>query len=432
MLAVTAVLLLIGRVGSLECAAQWNASLLSVLRLTADLPTVRSLPFGLVSRDRTKLNSADRQVILALLDQQWPACGARGSQQLRIAELCWFSEHDQEAIERFALLAPATETSRFEQGSILFQKGEYEQAAAAWVLMSSEIKRAGLLPYFRQEADIAFKTKRFQDALNFFEVIIHLDTMDHAAVQGLADSLATLGRWNEAKDAYLSLFEFADQADPDFTYLVAFGDLLVRGGKLTDALSALDLALELDPDSALAWLAYGNALSQLARHTEAGEAYQHALLADPTLADGHVSYGIWLLVHKGRNSEAEAEFDLGVTLDHDDKSQRTIDTGPWLYQKIIVAYWFTNDLDAAREWSKKARLQYPDHFLPAYMTGYTEMKAGTVSGAIDWFLEAIKKDPHNPESRVALAEAYERLGMIKEAMLQRQVAADLRRASGSP
>src|SRR6266436_5100093 len=85
------------------------------------------------------------------------------------------------------------------------------------------------------------------------------------------------------------------------------GELLVKQGKLDDALTALNRAVTLDPKEFEAHWALGRALALKERYAEAAESFQKAVALAPERSDAHYQLGL-VLKRLGRAEEANREF----------------------------------------------------------------------------------------------------------------------------
>jgi superkiller protein 3 len=83
--------------------------------------------------------------------------------------------------------------------------------------------------------------------------------------------------------------------------------LLVKQGKLEDAVAALKRAISLDPKTFEGYWALGRALALGERFPEAIEAFTTAVALEPDRADAHYQLGL-ALKRLGRTEEANREF----------------------------------------------------------------------------------------------------------------------------
>ncbi|MCX6031410.1 MAG: tetratricopeptide repeat protein [Chloroflexi bacterium] len=395
--------------------------------LVVTLPVIRALPFGAVSRDRSAISDAGQSSLAAILGRMSSQGTENPLRSIREAELLWLCGQNQAALNELAGLAPRWDTASLEMGSILFQNGQREAAAMIWNQMSWQTKSSLLVPNFVQEGDIAFKTNRFADAVAFFQMVVSLDPDHSVAWKGLGDSLTRLRQWGDAEKAYVRTGTLVGLGESPIDNLVQYGDLLVRMDKVADGMTALQLSVRLDPSFAPAWTAYGNALTARGDVLEAGGAYAEAVRLDPDSPDANVSYGAWLLIQDSNDLLAEPYFERGIAqeLSHPQNE----DAGPWLFQKIVAAYWSVGHLESAITWNRRAMAQYPDHFVPYYMAGLTAMRQQEYGVAVQWLTQSLVRNDRNPDTHEALAEAYDHLQMSDQARVEREMARQLRGAA---
>jgi len=96
-------------------------------------------------------------------------------------------------------------------------------------------------------------------------------------------------------------------------YTVA-GDEAMRQGTREVAVAAYQMAVQVGPRSARAWLKLGSALEETDQFHQAVEAYRRAVALDPTSARSHNNLGV-ALARLGRRRRATAHFLRAVELD---------------------------------------------------------------------------------------------------------------------
>ena len=94
---------------------------------------------------------------------------------------------------------------------------------------------------------------------------------------------------------------------------LGFGALLVKQGKLVEAVAALKRSIILDPKSFEAYWALGRALALREEFKEAIEAFNSAVALAPERADAHYQLGL-ALKRLGRTEEANREFAIVTKL----------------------------------------------------------------------------------------------------------------------
>ncbi len=165
--------------------------------------------------------------------------------------------------------------AHFALGQAYFDQGAYEQAAGEWTA--------------------ALKTKP-----------------DAATYISLGDANEKLRRWSEAAAAYQKALALRDDADTH----VYLGLVELQLQKIDTAVAEYQKALELDPKSALAYMALGDAYAQQGKLDEAVTAYRRTLSLQDTAGAHAQLAGVY--ARQGQLDAAKAEYQKAVTLDSKD------------------------------------------------------------------------------------------------------------------
>jgi tetratricopeptide (TPR) repeat protein len=99
------------------------------------------------------------------------------------------------ALERAVVLDPGNATARYQLAEALYHGGEAEAAIPHW-------RAAGAAPALNSRAQAARAAKDLPGAVRWFDLATRVDPSLHAAWLGLAQSLGTLGRWEESATVY--------------------------------------------------------------------------------------------------------------------------------------------------------------------------------------------------------------------------------------
>jgi tetratricopeptide (TPR) repeat protein len=126
-----------------------------------------------------------------------------------------------------------------------------------------------------------------------------------------ASDLFDLGRYEEVLEALDKAIELNPN---DALAWTNRGKVLRNLGRYNEALEALDKAIELNPNDALAWNNRGAALHNLGRYDETLEAYDKAIELNPNYALARTNRGA-ILHSLGRYDEALESFDKAIELD---------------------------------------------------------------------------------------------------------------------
>lgn len=261
---------------------------------------------------------------------------------------------------RSALATAPEDALLHEQLAILDdQAGELADAA------TNAAQALDLLPASSPDASelgvILAKQHQYEPAVTAFRRAFQLDSRDVWALEGLAQSLNDLGRRDEAIRefhhalavnprfglAWLGLGQILEQtghpAEAEDCYRQAVHNRIKRLPELTAlthfcerhgwreaAATNYDELIRLNPSAAPVYVAAGQNLVALGRHTEAEARYAEAVQLAPDLMDAHYLYGLEL-GRDGKAAEAadqfreavrlmpglaEARLNLGVALEH--------------------------------------------------------------------------------------------------------------------
>lgn len=159
----------------------------------------------------------------------------------------------------------------------------------------------------------------------------------------LAEAHAVLGlvkahfewEWDDAEALLLEAVQLnPDSSDVHVSY--AWGTLLPRG-RLSETLSHVDRAIELDPDSSLAHQLRSFALLIEGRHDEAIESYRRQIELNPSHADNQWDLGM-ALAYAGHREEAMRQFSLSGKI----RDGATWEPGP-------TEYLLLGEVERARE-----------------------------------------------------------------------------------
>jgi protein O-mannosyl-transferase len=176
-----------------------------------------------------------------------------------------------------ALAIPPPEIfPRFGRGEILFKKGLIDEAI---IEIKKAIEMDGHFAEPHQYLWSIYRQKGMKDeALMEIKRAIELEP-DHADYYGdLAFSLRDLGRFDESEDAFKKALSLGPN---NLQYIINLGRVYEKTGHLTEALEWFKKGLAIDSNSRC-WFEVGNAYFLMGRFTDALTALQTALKLDPT------------------------------------------------------------------------------------------------------------------------------------------------------
>ena len=150
---------------------------------------------------------------------------------------------------------------------------------------------------------VLLRQHRFGEAIAHYRAAVRINT-DFLNCVNLANALADAGRLPEAETAY----QQALQLNPRFAQAhVNFGMALQARGKAADAMTQFQAALELDAENEPAHYNLANILAEAGKLPEAIAHYQAAERLNPKRAESFNGLGICYAM-QGKMAEAEAQF----------------------------------------------------------------------------------------------------------------------------
>ena len=245
-------------------------------------------------------------------------------------------------------------------------------------------------------AEISGSKNDYQAALDFFDLVIKVDSINRGALFNKANALCGLNRYEDAIATYDQLIKLDPQ---NLINVTERGNLLHSLERYEEAITAYDEALKLDPKLAYAWCEKGEILFQLERYEEALVAYDEALKLDPKFTNAWNGKG-WSLYQLERNEEAIAAFDEAIKLDPEDEyawhSKGRTFSSLERYDDAIVAFDKVIKLDPKNEyaWCDK---------------GDALFEAEKYKEAIDCCEQGLKVNPNDKSIKETLKEIWDRI-----------------------
>ena len=164
-----------------------------------------------------------------------------------------------------------------------------------------------------EEAERALAAGRLADAEMAYRNVLGRDPGNRAAALGLADTLYQLDDLGGAAARYRSVLSGGSSAQAARARL-GMGLIERREGKLDEARTSLEAAVQSDPSLWRGWLALGQMHQEAGRIDAAETAYANAARAGTNIAAVHNDIGMWNLNRK-RPREAISSFERALKLD---------------------------------------------------------------------------------------------------------------------
>jgi tetratricopeptide (TPR) repeat protein len=194
------------------------------------------------------------------------------------------------------------------------------------------------------------------------------------------------------------------------------GEALVEQGRVDEAISHFQQALQIRPGYAETYYDLGNALLQQGQLEEAITQFQQALQIQPDYAEAHFNLGV-ALVRKGKVDEAITHFQKALQLKPDD-AQARLALGNALLQQ--------GRPDEAMVYFQKALQAGPDNAEAHITLGNALLQQGQADEAIAHFQTALQIEPGNAEAHCDLGAALFRKGDVDAAIVYFQKALEIK------
>jgi len=184
-----------------------------------------------------------------------------------------------------------------------------------------------------------------------------------------------------------------------------FAQVSIIANSTAEAVTALRLAVLMEPDDPQYILALGNALMENQNYREAIPVFQKYLQLKPGEAIGELMLGE-ALRGSGQNEEAKAHLEKAVALEPDRAEA--------YYQLGMVAFAATDD-ERAEELFRKALERQETHGPACLALGRLYLRWKENEKAVDWLVKAGSLVPADPNVPFQLSRAYAALGQRDKA-----------------
>ena len=231
-------------------------------------------------------------------------------------------------------------------GRIADRKDEHEQAIRYYSQVThgsnaimSQRRAAGIMAQMGEEDQALEHLERFAEINPNFAVDM---------LQAKAQLLASLERYPEALEYYDKVVAY--RPDSEGAHL-GKAELLLRMGRLDDAVALYRHSVKRWPDSAMSLNALGYTLADRTdQYDEAARLIHKALNLDPDSAAIIDSWG-WVLYRQGQYDEALVQLERAYELFRD----------PEVAAHIVEVLWALERQDEARSRLEEAELEFPDN-----------------------------------------------------------------------
>jgi tetratricopeptide (TPR) repeat protein len=351
---------------------------------TAELQAVLQL-----HRTLTQANQRKTAILSEL--QRRPAPARVKTLQIDLARIYQTQGRFWDAYQLFQKLGMTTEMQALEKNPLMQQQRLKSQPSADLV----------------KEANQLLQEEKFQEAFIRFSTVVQRDPNNAIALQGMGLSLWTGGRTQEA----VPYFTRAAELKPDLVASQFYlGEAALTFGLVQEAITRLEKASLLDPQSAKIWYRYHQALGRMdSKFNEQIAALQKAITLEPD----NVTYKIELgevLVDTGKFDEAEQSFRAAHKLAPKDVESLSR-LGGFLAASRTTPEAYTESASLLAEAVK----QSPQHEYTLYSLGVLALKRGNFADAIAKLQPVAERNPQMQEIWYQLSRAYASSGKSAEA-----------------
>jgi tetratricopeptide (TPR) repeat protein len=237
-------------------------------------------------------------------------------------------------------------------------------------------------------------------------------TDNYLAYNNLAEALVQKGKVDEAITQYQKALQIKpDYADAHYNLAITFR----RIGRADEAITQYQNVLQINPDNADARNDLGNILREKGSTDEAIAQYQKALEINSNDAKAHYNLGI-ALFHEGRVDEAIAQYQKALEINSNDAEA---------HNNLGIALFHKERVDEAIAQFQQALQINPDYEDAHNNLGIALLQKGRVDEAISHYQKALEIKPDDPGAHNNLGNALRQEGRADEAIAHFQQALQL-------
>ena len=290
---------------------------------------------------------------------------------------------DDETLNRYIIaLNPQARDAYLNLGDALYEQGRYAEALDV-TLVAVERRPEHFQAHFNLGA-ILDELGHFDEAETHLRRAIALNPQAQNAYLNLSKALYEQGRYEAALEAA----RIAIEQDPDFVEAhFNLGAILNMLGRFEEAETHLRRAIALNPQARKAHFSLGIALYKLGRYEAALEATRVAIEQDPDFVEAHFNLGV-VLDKLRRFEEAETHLRRAIALNPQDVApfRKLIEvlTPQGRYEEAIDLIAQAVALDPASPQAAELHC----------LTGQTAEENGQSEVAAEYYMRALKIDPH--------------------------------------
>lgn len=247
---------------------------------------------------------------------------------------------------------------------------------------------------------------RMAGAIEAFRACLRLDPMRAEAYARLRESYSH-GRTVDR--LAVELRQRVDQDGTDFVSWNLLGVLNAKLGRWSEAVAALERAVQLQSKDVDAWTNLGWLSLELKQVDKAREAFGRALALDPGYGRAHAGMAGLYAEEGGDYDKAIEEYRLALAAEPDNPA--------YLYD-LGWAYYRKGMSDRALEILTRASALSPDDAAGRAKIGWARLRRKEYRTAIEEFQQALRLEPTYAFARFGLARALQAEGHLDAAMVE--------------
>ncbi len=247
---------------------------------------------------------------------------------------------------------------------------------------------------------------RMAEAIEAFRACLRLDP---TRVRAYARLKEAYGHGRTVDQVLADLRERADQDSTDFVSWNLSGVLHAKQGRWSDAMSALERAVQREPRDVDAWTSLGWLSSEVKQFDKAREAFRRALALDPGYGRAHAGMAGLYAEEGGDFEKAIEEYQLALTAEPDNPA--------YLYD-MGWAYYRKGMTDRALEILTRASVLSPDDAAGRAKIGWVRLRRKEYRAGAEEFRQAVRMQPSYAFARFGLARALQADGRGNEAAVE--------------
>jgi len=236
---------------------------------------------------------------------------------------------------------------------------------------------------------------RMAEAIEAFRACLRLDPTRTQAYARLKEAY---GHGRLVDQLLAELRKRADQDSTDFVSWNLLGVLYAKQGRWSDAMTALERAVQREPRDVDAWTTLGWLSSELKQVDKAREAFRRALALDHGYGRAHAGMAGLYAEEGGDFEGAIQEYALALTAEPDNPA--------YLYD-MGWAYYRKGMTDRALEILTRASVLSPDDAAGRAKIGWVRLRRIEYRAAIGEFQQALRLQPSYAFARFGLARALQ-------------------------